>query len=438
MKIKKISVVWLVPLLTLSLILTLAYKSYDKQGVLIKITLPSASGIVINKTKLKYKDVMIGSVENLVISEDLQSVVASIRVDASMSKYMTNKSKFWLVKTKISLTEVSGLETILGGIYIDSFLDKTGEKSSEFVALKQSPLKITQERGLSLSLISEEVVNLEVGAPIYLANKIVGVVEKIKLIDHFKKTQLDIFIKNKFVKHINNSTLFWKMNTLKASLKSNNEFQIELAPIKSLLVGGIRLKTMKDKAVKPLKNKFTLYGSKQNALHSYKRKEFSQILRFVLFFKDVHGLEVGADVEYLGVKVGKVISIQLYRYPDNEMKAPVVIEVFPETINATNKNYPHKTEIINAIENHGLRAMLKTANFLTGSLYIVLGRESKKLKAIKVEIDPVYNYPVFATQENALFNNINKSLVDIKKTSKSMRKFLDSVYEDPSQIIWGK
>jgi paraquat-inducible protein B len=444
MKIRKISSIWLIPLLILLLVLTVMYKNYNSQGVLINITLPSASGIVINKTKLKYKNVVIGTVEKLVITQNLQSVVASIRVDAAMSKYMTDKAKFWLVKAKVSLTELSGLETLLTGVYIDSFLYQTGKQRLDFIALKQQPLQFTRKKGLLLKLISDEFVNLEVGALVYLADKPIGVVQRVDLSEDLTKTKVYIFIKEKFSKYVNNSTMFWRMSVLNASLK-NNEFKVEMAPIKSLLVGGIRLKTMNKNAKAIKNNKFTLFSSKEKALDFYKKQDFSQIFKFVLFFKDIHGLEVGANVEYLGVKVGKVVSIELYKYPDGRMKAPVVIVIYPETIKAT-MNYPHKKEIIKAIEKHGLRAKLKMSSLITGDLYIVLDEgEQKEIKAVKVKIDPIYKYPIFVTKDSGLLNNINKllevankSLIDIEKTSKSMHKLIDSIYEDPNQLIWGK
>ena len=58
----KISIVWLVPMVAILIGSWLAYKAWSEMGPVISITFKTADGLEAGKTKIKYKNVEIGTI----------------------------------------------------------------------------------------------------------------------------------------------------------------------------------------------------------------------------------------------------------------------------------------------------------------------------------------------------------------------------------------
>src|SRR5664279_4610193 len=77
-----VQLVWIIPIVAALIGLSIAVKSYVDRGVTITITFKTGEGMEAGKTKIKYKDVQIGEVKGIAISEDRSHVV----VTAELSK----------------------------------------------------------------------------------------------------------------------------------------------------------------------------------------------------------------------------------------------------------------------------------------------------------------------------------------------------------------
>ena len=73
---RRISLIWLVPLFALGISLAVAYQNYANQGTLIEIIFESASGIS-EETVIKYRDVDVGQVDKITFTEGLGDVIVS-------------------------------------------------------------------------------------------------------------------------------------------------------------------------------------------------------------------------------------------------------------------------------------------------------------------------------------------------------------------------
>ena len=71
-----ISAIWIIPLLALALGAYMVVHTWMTEGPEITITFKTAEGLVAGKTKVKYRDVDMGLVEEVKLSDDLEKVVA--------------------------------------------------------------------------------------------------------------------------------------------------------------------------------------------------------------------------------------------------------------------------------------------------------------------------------------------------------------------------
>ena len=66
---RSISIVWLIPVIALLVGGWLAYKAITEKGPVITISFSTAEGLEAGKTKVKYKSVNVGIVENIQIGK---------------------------------------------------------------------------------------------------------------------------------------------------------------------------------------------------------------------------------------------------------------------------------------------------------------------------------------------------------------------------------
>jgi paraquat-inducible protein B len=117
---------------------------------------------------------------------------------------------------------------------------------------------------------------------------------------------------------------------------------------------------------------FTLYASYE----SIQEQAYTKKIKFVMFFdSSVRGLNIGASVEFKGIKVGSVVDVRLEFDSENTtFRIPVLIEIEPERIvERSNQNTESPYQTLNILVERGLRARLQTGSLLTSQLYVELG-----------------------------------------------------------------
>lgn len=105
------SAIWVLPLIALAIGLWLGWKSMNEAGINITIYFENGEGIQVGKTQLMYKGIQVGKVTDLHVSDDIKGVVATVEVLKEAEPYLSKETRFWLVRPRVSLAGVTGLET---------------------------------------------------------------------------------------------------------------------------------------------------------------------------------------------------------------------------------------------------------------------------------------------------------------------------------------
>ena len=72
--------VWLVPLIAALIGLALVAKTIAEKGPAVTVTFANAEGLEAGKTKVKYKDVEIGTIQSISLTPDLKRVMVKIQL----------------------------------------------------------------------------------------------------------------------------------------------------------------------------------------------------------------------------------------------------------------------------------------------------------------------------------------------------------------------
>ena len=160
------SIVWVIPLLTLLVGGWLIVKTLSERGPRATISFKTAEGIEVDKTKVKYKNVDIGVVEQIKFSDDFSNTILTVDFIQGSEKFLRRSTRFWVVKPQLSLKGASGLNTLISGAYIE-IEPGPGASQLHFIGLEKQPVIKSDEQGKKITLVTQNLGSVDTGSPIY-------------------------------------------------------------------------------------------------------------------------------------------------------------------------------------------------------------------------------------------------------------------------------
>ncbi len=298
------SVIWILPLIALAIGGWLGWKALSEAGILIEISFENGEGIQVDKTQVMYKGIQVGKVVDLHVSDDIQGVLATVEVLKEAEPYLSKQTRFWLVRPRVSLAGVTGLETLVSGNYI-AIDPVKGEPERTFKALTEPPGLSDTLPGLHLTLKAEKLGSLEQGSPVYYRQIQVGQVKSYQLADDQRTIEIKVHIEPPYAHLVRKHTRFWNASGLDVSAGLSG-VHIRTESLLSLLAGGIAFATPEHRQDSPPTDPtipFRLYESYESAGSGVKVR---------LHMADVSGLNPGSTpVMYNGVQVGTLKKLDM-------------------------------------------------------------------------------------------------------------------------------
>jgi paraquat-inducible protein B len=375
-----LQLVWIIPIVAALIGGWLAVKAIRERGPTITISFKTAEGIDTGKTTIQYKDVDIGEVRGITLSDDGSRVIATAKVDKEAEKFLIEDTRFWVVRPRIAGGQASALGTLLSGSYIGVDPGDSDKLRHHFVGLEIPPLITTDRRGRVFTLHAEDLGSLDIGQPVYFRHFQVGEVTGYKLDEDGKGVTVRIFVDAPYDREVRTETRFWNASGINLTLDAGG-IQLRTQSLISILIGGIAFETPPDSQDTPraaMHTAFTLFEDQAQAM----QRRAGEVEKYVLYFTDsLHGLSVGAPVEFNGIELGEVTSLQAEWDKDAQtFRFPVYIAYYPNRLGAQYREAAKRAraieggreKVLNALVEHGLRAQLKSGNLVTGQLYVAL------------------------------------------------------------------
>ncbi len=378
----RISVVWIVPVIAAIVAIGIVVQRILSEGPTITIVFRAAEGIEAGKTLIKYKDVNIGQVTAVRLTDDYAKVEVTAKIAKHAAGLMVDDASFWVVRPSISLSGISGLSTLLSGNYIGFEAGKSYTSERVFNGLEVAPF-IPGQPGKQFTLKAADLGSLSVGSPIYFRHLPVGQVIAYGLAKDGKSVEIKTFVNAPYDQFVTHETRFWNASGLDITLDANG-LGIRTESLAALLVGGIAFDAppFLPAGQPALANWiFTLYRDRASAMKA--PEAVSQ--RYTLHFKDsLRGLQVGAPVTFLGLAAGEVTDVGLSIdaksaniqprvsitfYPERLLAYSDPKEVAAETAALKDAGQRHRF-LQRLVEERGLRAQLKSGSLVTGQLYV--------------------------------------------------------------------
>lgn len=438
---KTISIIWVVPLVALIVGGWLVFQTVSQMGPTITITFKSAEGLTTGKTRIKYKDVDLGKVTVIKLSDDLSHVVVTAELVDQAEDFLSENTRFWIERARVDASGVSGLSTIFSGAYIALDPGKPGEMKTEFQGLEKPPPVTTDLPGHYYTLQADERGSLEIGSPVYYRKIRVGQVVDYNLADDGKSVSIRIFINKPYDKYVYTNTRFWKAGGFDVRVDAEG-VNVDTQSVVSLLIGGIAFGTPHESntgLVSKPESDFSLFKNYKKA----QEKEYKFKSRWVLYFDEsVRGLAPGAPVMLKGIQIGKVMDLQLeFDIIKKEFSIPVIIEIEGERIISMGEP-DHQVKMKNIADylaEKGFRAQLDMSSILTGKLLVVFDIFPDAPPAEVNWDGPLPVYPTVPAPMGELGANVTRILDKINKLPlEQLTKDLQDTVKGASSLVNSK
>ncbi|MBY4895509.1 intermembrane transport protein PqiB [Cupriavidus sp. AU9028] len=370
------SLVWLIPIVAAVVGLSLLVRTLSQRGPEIEVTFRTAEGLAPGKTPVRYKDVDIGVVKAVRLSKDRSHVIATIDLSKANENFAVRDTRFWVVRPRLAVSGVSGLETLLSGSYVGVDAGRSTESASEFTGLETPPVVTTDSSGKQFVLRAADLGSLDIGSPVYYRRVQVGQVVAYQLEPAGRDISLRVFINKPYDELVTADTRFWHASGVDLKLDASG-FKLNTQSLVTMLLGGIAFQAPeRSSATDPAREntEFLLAGTQTEAMKE--PDELAPTLAVLNFEQSVRGLSPGAPVDFRGVVVGQVRSIGIdYVSESKSFRLPVVVELYPSRMGFREHDLQDRArarEIVQNMVGRGLRAQLRTGNLLTGQLYVAL------------------------------------------------------------------
>lgn len=296
---KLFSPIWLLPIVALVLGAWLGIKSIKESGIEIQIHFPSATGIEVGKTLVKYQGLTVGKVKDISVDEDLKGVNVKVIMDYRAKPFLNKKTLFWLVTPKASITGVEGLDALFSGNYI-AIQPGKGNSTAFFEAQRQAPPIQVGSEGVMVELTTDKLGSLDVGSPIFFRQIQVGSVANFRL-DGNTKVIISAFIQEQYASLVKKNSHFWNVSGVKIDA-SLSGVKVSSESLASIIAGGVSFSSDDDSPEAQNGDSFTLFDSEISALGG---------VEVNLTMDQANGINNGTDIVYRGITIGSILSKQL-------------------------------------------------------------------------------------------------------------------------------
>ena len=372
------SLVWVIPLLAALIGVALVIKSVADKGPTITISFVSAEGLEPGKTKVKYKDVDVGSVKTITLAKNLSHVIVEVQLTKEAEDFAVKGTRFWVVKPRIGASGVSGLSTLLSGAYIGVDAGRTDETQKDFVGLETPPPITGDQKGHQYTLRGDSLGSIDIGSPVYYRRVQVGQVVGFSLDKDGTGVTIQVFVSAPFDQYVGINSRWWNASGVDVRLDSSG-FKLNTQSLATVIVGGLAFQSPPGQPVGTQAQNNTLFRLATDEADAMREPDGEPLHVVMNFNQSLRGLAVGAPVDFRGIVLGQVTGIGIdYDPKQRNFTMPVTMNLYPDRLGKRFRESVRKEDVVagrvllESLVKHGLRGQLRTGNLITSQLYVAL------------------------------------------------------------------
>ncbi|MCY1405886.1 Paraquat-inducible protein B [compost metagenome] len=215
----------------------------NKTGTMVTIKVERADGLK-EGTPIRYKGLDVGQVEQVNLSDDLQSVLLTARITEVPERIARVGTHFWVVKPTLGIVKTANLETLVTGQYLEvQPASRNAGPQTHFTVLPQPPEFSEREAGLSLVLSAPRRGSIKPGVPVTYREVTVGKVTGYELGDTADRVLIKILIEPRYATLVRSGSRFWNTSGINVDFGLIKGATVRTESLETLIDGGIAFAT---------------------------------------------------------------------------------------------------------------------------------------------------------------------------------------------------
>ena len=192
---------------------------------------------------VKHRGIVIGEVTSVELDWKTGGVRALARLVGGGQHLARKGSQFWIERPRLSLAEVRGLDTLVGGRYLAVAPgDPEAEPTTEFLGLENAPAGGLLSGGLEIVLHSPQRYGVESGSPVVYRGLRVGHVVSVGLASDSASIESRIFIREEYRNLVRDNTRFWSNSGVDMKVGLSG-MELNIDTLAAIVAGGAAFAT---------------------------------------------------------------------------------------------------------------------------------------------------------------------------------------------------
>ncbi|MCG8448968.1 MAG: MlaD family protein [Pirellulales bacterium] len=238
-----VSRLWLATLLCLVIAVVLVGVQLRARGPKIEVRFSAGHGLQPGDA-VRYRGIDVGEVKEVVLNEKLDGVTVWIELTEASAALAREGSRFWIERPDISIGQVRGLETLVGGRYVGVVPGpEDAPASSLFYGLDVASAPVDNiADGLEIILEASNRQGLQNGSTVSYRGVVVGHILSVGLSNDSVTVEARAFVEPKYRDLIRENTEFWSNSGLDVSIGFSG-IELDAETLATIASGGVAFAT---------------------------------------------------------------------------------------------------------------------------------------------------------------------------------------------------
>ncbi|OOF61839.1 PqiB family protein [Rodentibacter pneumotropicus] len=312
---RKVSPFWLLPFIALCIGAILFFQIIEEQGKTIKITFTNGSGLVADKTPIRYQGLQIGVVKKVNFTDNMQKVEVIANIYPEATDVLRENTKFWIVKPSVSLAGISGLDSLVSGNYI-TLQPGDGDTEDQFIAQEKGPIAQVSPGDLLIHLVADDLGSISIGSSVYFKKLPVGKIYDYRFNEN-NKVEIDVVIDKEYSHFVKKDSRFWNISGVTANI-SPAGLNFSMESVNAVVQGAVSFDSPTNSESATENTTYTLYASLRDAKRG---------IEVGITLPNIAGLEAGrTDVYYQDHKVGILSALTIAENNEDILTGTLLID----------------------------------------------------------------------------------------------------------------
>ncbi len=230
----------------------------EGEAMEIRVQFPSGEGLEVGDP-VRYRGIAVGEVTFVDLSENSESVMVGVRLVGTAKAFAKSGTQFWIEKPRLDVTEIRGLETLLGGRYLAIQPDSTSSTSQrDFVGLAEPPPLPRRNGSLEVELDTSSRAGLVRGAPVTYRGLEVGRIANVGLSNDGATVRIQVVIEPEYAELVRDNSKWWAISGVQFDLGIKG-VELSIDSLASWIRGGVAFATPEQPGAKVVTGyRFTL------------------------------------------------------------------------------------------------------------------------------------------------------------------------------------